>query len=121
WVKAPREIAWQPGANAATDTGLIPPSKTESDAFDAHDEYAPSYDGTLIPVSIIAKKGIAHDGTHPTIMTGYGSYGLSMDPVYRPQWQAWMDQGGIIVVAHMRGGGEYGDAWHRAGQKLTKI
>jgi prolyl oligopeptidase len=121
WVKAPREIAYDPKTGAATDTGLIPASKTESDAVEAHDEFATSYDGTRIPVSIIAPKGVKHDGSHPTIVTGYGSYGLSMDPAYRPQWQAWIKHGGIIVVSHMRGGGEYGDAWHRAGEKLTKI
>lgn len=121
WVKAPRELIVGAGANAATDTGLVPPSKTESDDVEAHDEFATSYDGTRIPVSIIAKKGVTRDGSHPVIVMGYGSYGLSMDPVYRPQWQAWIDHGGIIAMSHMRGGGEYGDAWHRAGQKLTKI
>ncbi|MCX4162865.1 MULTISPECIES: prolyl oligopeptidase family serine peptidase [Paraburkholderia] len=121
WVKAPRELSYAPGASAATDTGLVPPSKTESDDIEAHDEFATSYDGTRIPVSIIAKKGVTRDGTNPTIVYGYGSYGISMDPSYRPAWQGWIDRGGIIAVAHMRGGGEYGDAWHRAGQKLTKI
>jgi prolyl oligopeptidase len=121
WVKAPREIAYDPKTNAATDTGLIPASKTESSSAEVRDEYAVSYDGTLIPVSIIAKTGLTHDRSHPTIVIGYGSYGLSLDPSYRPYWQAWTDQGGIIAVAHLRGGGEYGDAWHRAGQKLTKI
>ncbi|MFL9876000.1 prolyl oligopeptidase family serine peptidase [Paraburkholderia megapolitana] len=121
WVKAPRELSYTPGASAATDTGLVPPSKTESDDIEAHDEFATSYDGTRIPVSIIAKKGVTRDGTNPTIVYGYGSYGISMDPSYRPAWQGWIDRGGIIAVAHMRGGGEYGDAWHRAGQKLTKI
>ncbi|PCE23827.1 hypothetical protein BWP39_29545 [Paraburkholderia acidicola] len=121
WVKAPRELSYTPGASAATDTGLVPPSKTESDDIEAHDEFATSYDGTRIPVSIIAKKGVTRDGTNPTIVYGYGSYGVSMDPSYRPAWQGWIDRGGIIAVAHMRGGGEYGDAWHRAGQKLTKI
>jgi prolyl oligopeptidase len=121
WVKAPREIAYDPKTNAATDTGLIPASKTESTEVEAHDEFATSYDGTRVPVSIIAQKGVKRDGTHPTIVFGYGSYGLSMDPTYRPQWQAWIEHGGIIAISHMRGGGEYGDAWHRAGQKLTKI
>ncbi|AOK30390.1 MULTISPECIES: prolyl oligopeptidase family serine peptidase [Burkholderia] len=123
WVKAPRVMAFDPRSrgNAAVDTGLVAPSKLESDAYEAHDEFATSYDGTRIPVSIIAKKGVARDGSHPTIVTGYGSYGVSMDPAYRPSWPAWLDQGGIVAVAHLRGGGEYGDAWHRAGQKQWKI
>ncbi|HEV3425757.1 MAG TPA: prolyl oligopeptidase family serine peptidase [Paraburkholderia sp.] len=121
WVRAPREIAYDPKTDAATDTGLIPASKTESADVEAHDEFATSYDGTRIPVSIIAQKGVQRDGTHPTIVFGYASYGTSMDPYYDPAWQAWIAHGGIVAVSHMRGGGEYGDAWHRAGQKLTKI
>lgn len=121
WVKAPREMAYDPATKVAVDTGLIPPSKNESSDIEAHDEFATSYDGTRVPISIIAKKGIARDGSHPTIVTGYGSYGLSMDAAFHPSWQAWIEQGGIIVMSHMRGGGEYGDAWHRGGQKLTKI
>ncbi len=120
WVKAPREFAYDPGTQTVTDTGLIPASKTESSDVEAHDEFAPSYDGTLIPVSIIAKKGMVRDGSHPTIVFGYGSYGTSMDPFYRAAWQTWIERGGIVAISHMRGGGEYGDAWHRAGQKLTK-
>jgi prolyl oligopeptidase len=121
WVKSPREIAYEPNAAAASDTGLVPAAKTESSDIEANEVFATSYDGTRVPVSIIAKKGIELDGSHPTIVYGYGSYGISMDPRYVPSWQAWIDRGGIIAVSHMRGGGEYGDAWHRAGQKLTKI
>jgi prolyl oligopeptidase len=121
WVKAPRELAYDPKSGAAADTGLIPPARTEPDDIEAHDEFAVSYDGTRIPVSIIAQKGVTRDGSHPTIVTGYASYGTSMDPYYDPTLLAWIERGGIIAVSHMRGGGEYGDAWHRAGQKLTKI
>ncbi|MEA3117952.1 MAG: prolyl oligopeptidase [Paraburkholderia sp.] len=121
WVKSPREIAYEPNVGAASDTGLVPPAKTESSDIEANEVFATSYDGTRVPVSIIAKKGIRLDGSHPTIVFGYGSYGISMDPRYVPSWHAWIDQGGIIAVSHMRGGGEYGDAWHRAGQKLTKV
>lgn len=121
WIKAPRELAYAPGAQAAADTGLIPPSKTESDELEAQETFATSYDGTRVPVSIISKKGILRDGSHPTIIYGYGSYGLSLDPNYQSAWRAWFEQGGIMTVVHMRGGGEYGDAWHRAGQKRWKI
>jgi prolyl oligopeptidase len=100
---------------------LVPPSKSESDDLEAREVLATSYDGTRIPVSIISKKGIERNGKHPTIIYGYGSYGLSMDPNYQPAWRAWFEQGGIMAVVHMRGGGEFGDAWHRAGQKLWKI
>lgn len=121
WIKAPREIAYAPGAAAGADTGLIPASKTESDELETQETFATSYDGTRVPVSIISKQGLERDGTHPTIVYGYGSYGLSLDPMYQPAWRAWFEQGGVMAVVHMRGGGEYGDAWHRAGQKQWKI
>lgn len=121
WIKAPREVAYAPGAQAAADTGLIPPSMSESDELEAQETFATSYDGTRVPISIISNKGIRRDGSHPTIIYGYGSYGLSLDPNYQSAWRAWFEQGGIMTVVHMRGGGEYGDAWHRAGQKRWKI
>jgi prolyl oligopeptidase len=124
WLHSAREVSYQPGAagtDAAEDTGLIPPSKTESDAFEAREEFALSYDGTRIPISILARKGIALDGSHPTLVYGYGSYGISLDPAYSPARLAWLEHNGVYAIVHIRGGGEYGDAWHRAGQKLWKI
>lgn len=121
WVHSGREFIYDPTTGAVTDTGLIPPSNTESSNYVAREDFAVSYDGTRVPVSIISRKGIKLDGKHPTIVLGYGAYGISLDPFYDPSWQAWFDQGGVICVAHIRGGGEYGEAWHRGGQKLTKI
>lgn len=121
WVHASREFVYEPAAGTVTDSGLIPPSKTESGDYVAREDFSTSYDGTRVPVSIISRKGIKLDGTHPTIVFGYGAYGISLDPYYNPAWQAWFDHGGVLCVAHIRGGGEYGEAWHRAGQKLTKI
>jgi len=105
----------------ASDSGLIPPAKTESDDFEAREEFAVSYDGTRIPVSILLKKGLSPDGSHPALVIGYGSYGISYDPEYNRAWLAWLERGGVVAIVHIRGGGEYGDAWHRAGQKLWKI
>lgn len=121
WLHSARELSYEPGSNGARDTGLIPPSRTESDGFEAREEFAVSYDGTRIPISILAKKGIARDGSHPTMVYGYGSYGISLDPSYNPARLAWLEHGGVFAIVHIRGGGEYGDAWHRAGQKLWKI
>ncbi len=121
WLKSAREISYDPATDTASDSGLVPPSKTESDAFEAREEFAVSYDGTRIPVSILAKRGITLDGSHPALVFGYGSYGISLDPYYSRARLAWLEQGGIYAIVHIRGGGEYGDAWHRSGQKLWKI
>jgi prolyl oligopeptidase len=82
-------------------------------------EMAVSKDGTKVPVNIIMKKGTKLDGSNPAILYGYGGYGLSMTPQYSVSRRIWLDHGGIFVVANLRGGGEFGEAWHLAGN-LTK-
>jgi prolyl oligopeptidase len=80
-------------------------------------------DGTRIPLSIVYQKGLKLDGTHPTMLTGYGSYGLSFDAGWFPAAisLSWIERGGVVAIAHVRCGGEYGESWHRAGQKSTKL
>ena len=80
---------------------------------------AKSADGTMVPLSIIHKRGIAMDGSHPTWLEGYGAYGITLDPTFRPTWLAFLERGGVFAVAHVRGGGEYGEDWHNAGRMLT--
>jgi len=121
WVTSAREMSYDLGSDAVRDTGLIPPARSESNAFEASEEFAVSYDGTRIPVSILSKKGSARDRSHAALVYAYGSYGISMDPFFERAWLVWLERGGIVAVVHARGGGEYGDAWHRAGQKLRKI
>src|SRR6202034_4309079 len=81
---------------------------------------ARSYDGTLVPLSIVYKTGLKLDGSHPALLICYGSYGISLDPYFDPRNLAWLEKGGVFAVAHVRGGGEYGEDWHLAGKKLTK-
>jgi prolyl oligopeptidase len=73
-----------------------------------------------VPASIILAKGTKLDGRNPLILYGYGAYGTVEEPGFSPRLLAWLERGGIMVVAHVRGGGVYGDAWHRAGWKTTK-
>ncbi|HTQ02183.1 MAG TPA: prolyl oligopeptidase family serine peptidase, partial [Casimicrobiaceae bacterium] len=70
--------------------------------------------------SIVHKKGIKLDGNNPTILYGYGAYGISTTPFYRPTFLPWFERGGVFAVAHVRGGGENGQDWYKAGYKLTK-
>lgn len=81
---------------------------------------APARDGTLIPVTVIHRKGLALDGGNPTLLTGYGSYGIADLPEFRPEMLAWYEAGGVYAVAHLRGGGAYGRQWHEAGRGLAK-
>jgi len=69
----------------------------------------------------VHQKSAARNGTLPTLLFGYGAYGSSYDPYFSPLFLSWIERGGVIAVAHVRGGGEYGEDWHRAGEKLTKL
>ncbi len=84
-------------------------------------ETCTSKDGTAVPLTILRQgtgAPTAHDA--PTLLTGYGGYGISMTPRFRPQMLAWLEQGGIYAVANLRGGGEFGEAWHAAGNLTHK-
>jgi prolyl oligopeptidase len=81
--------------------------------------FATSKDGTRVPFFLTWKKGFALDGSHPTMLYGYGGFSITMPPFYNPDVPAWLERGGIWVTANMRGGAEYGEAWHNAG-KLAK-
>ena len=83
-------------------------------------EVATSKDGTKIPLNIISRKGTKLDGTHPTILSGYGGYSISMRPAMSLRSRLWLDAGGVIAIANLRGGAEYGEAWHEAGKMLAK-
>ncbi len=82
-------------------------------------EFATSKDGTKIPLNIIFRKGLKRDGKNPTLLYGYGGYGISMSPNFEFTRRLWFDHGGVYVVANIRGGGEFGEDWHKAGN-LTK-
>jgi prolyl oligopeptidase len=120
WTKAPVWYALDASSRKLTDTGLAPPSPVDFSQIDSEEVKARSTDGTMVPLSIIHQKGLALDGSHPTWLDGYGSYGITNDPSFRPTWLAFLERGGIFAVAHVRGGGEYGEDWHLGGQKLAK-
>jgi prolyl oligopeptidase len=120
WVTPQRWIKFDPVEGAASDTGLIPPSTVDTSAYQAAEVLAKGADGTMIPLSILSRKGLALDGTHPTYLTGYGAYGISLTPAFLSGQLALLERGGIIAVAHVRGGGEFGEDWHLAGKQATK-
>ncbi len=80
----------------------------------------PSHDGVEVPVSLIYDKNMKRDGSNPVMMYGYGSYGITISPFFSTIFLTWVSEGGVIAISHVRGGGELGDAWHKAGYKQTK-
>lgn len=83
--------------------------------FEVTQEFATSKDGTRIPMFIVSKKGLVRNGENPTLLYGYGGFGVSLTPGFSPARLAWLARGGVFVQANLRGGGEYGEAWHQAG------
>lgn len=100
-------------------TGLNGKYKYDFDDAQVVREMAVSRDGTKVPVNLLMKKGTKRDGANPLLITGYGGYGLSISPYFSAMHRAWLNHGGIVAVVNLRGGGEYGEAWHLAGN-LTK-
>jgi prolyl oligopeptidase len=120
WTRSPLIYRCDTSRNTTSNTGWREAYPIDFSSILSMEVHAPSKDGTLIPLSIIYKRGLALDGNNPCLMVGYGSYGMSYEPAFSPSLLAWYERGGIYAVAHVRGGGEYGKEWHTAGQKLNK-
>jgi prolyl oligopeptidase len=92
----------------------------EYDDLVVEEVMVPSHDGVEVPLSIVYKKGVTRNGNTPTLIFGYGAYGISMSPFFSPSFLLWTYHGGVFAVAHVRGGGELGEQWHMDGFKTTK-
>lgn len=90
------------------------------DDFTVEQRFFKSKDGTEVPMFLVMKKGIDRSKGSPTILYGYGGFNVSMTPAFSPTRLAWVDKGGVLAVANLRGGGEYGKAWHDAGRLNRK-
>ncbi|HEX5322586.1 MAG TPA: prolyl oligopeptidase family serine peptidase [Capsulimonadaceae bacterium] len=120
WTHSALWYSYNPVTGHIADTKLKPLSPVSFAGITSMEVKAKSADGTLVPLSIIYKKGIKLDGSHPTLLEGYGAYGITIDPYFNPTALPWLSRGGVLAFSHVRGGGEYGEDWHRAGMKLTK-
>ena len=79
-----------------------------------------SRDGTRIPMFLMHRRGLDLTHPQPTLLYGYGGFDISSTPAFAPRWMTWVDMGGVLAVANIRGGGEYGEAWHDAGRRANK-
>jgi prolyl oligopeptidase len=104
---------------APVKTALRSTSPVSFADIEVRREFATSKDGTKIPLNILFRKGMKRDRQNPTLLYGYGGYGISMTPNFDFTRRLWFDRGGVYVVANIRGGGEFGEEWHKSGN-LTK-
>ncbi|MDX1455723.1 MAG: prolyl oligopeptidase family serine peptidase [Gammaproteobacteria bacterium] len=104
------------------ESSVLRESDTKIDAsqFELKQVFFTSKDGTRVPMFIVHKKGIKLDGSNPTLLYGYGGFNVSETPYFSITRSVWMEMGGVYALANLRGGGEYGEAWHKAGTKLDK-
>jgi prolyl oligopeptidase len=107
---------------ATGESQLYRSSKVKFDPADyvVEQVFYPSKDGTKVPMFLSHKKGLKKDGSNPVLLYGYGGFNISVTPSFSVSRLQWMEMGGVLAVANLRGGGEYGDKWHRAGTKLQK-
>jgi len=121
WTRRGQLYAYDPATGALTDTNLRPRGRFDDvPGYESTRVLIPSHDGVNVPLTILHKAGLKLDGSHPTLVSGYGGYGHVTSVHYNPTRLAWLERGGVIAFAHVRGGGEFGQAWHHAGQKATK-
>ncbi len=101
-------------------TALAMKSPVDFDGYEVVREFATSKDGTKVPINILRKKNLVLDGSHPCLVNGYGGYGVNITPVFNPTTRILLEQGFVWAQVNLRGGGEYGEEWHRQGSLLKK-
>jgi prolyl oligopeptidase len=111
----PGEIFHYDISTGKTDVFRQTEVKFKPEDFETKQVFYPSKDGTKIPMFIIHKKGLKLDGTNPTMLYGYGGFNISMTPSFSVSRIMFLENGGVYAIANLRGGGEYGEEWHRAG------
>ena len=120
FLEPPVWLRFDEGKDAPERLAISTPASVDLSDAEVVRDFAVSKDGTKVPISILRRKGTKLDGNNPTILYGYGGYGISMAPSYTPLRRLWLDAGVVYAVAHIRGGGEYGEAWHRGGNLTRK-
>src|SRR5436190_1521341 len=119
FIERPNWKEFNPADGKVKDTALKVTSPVNFDDAVVDRVMVASKDGTKVPLNIIHRQDTKIDGTNPTLLTGYGGYDIAIKPGFSNDRRLWLDQGGIEAIANLRGGGEFGEAWHNAG-KLTK-
>jgi prolyl oligopeptidase len=114
-------VWWRAGDDATPrQTALADETPFDLSSYEARREFATSPDGTRVPMTLMSAPGTPRDGSAAALLTGYGGFAISLKPRFDPTWLLWLEQGGVLAVANLRGGGEYGEEWHHAGWLTAK-
>ncbi len=116
----PRTIYRYDAADGTMSVWARSDTPVKSDAIEARQVWFASKDGTRVPMFVVHPKGIDLDGSHPTLLGGYGGFTVSLTPRFSSFAVAWVESGGVYAVANLRGGGELGEEWHRGGMLANK-
>jgi prolyl oligopeptidase len=121
WTKSTAYFAYNSKTQTATDTTLVPPIPIDLSSIESVSVKVRSNDGAMVPLVILYQRGLKRDGTNPTLLNGYGAYGIvNTEPFFASNFLPWLERGGVVALAGVRGGGEYGEDWHLAGKEKTK-
>jgi prolyl oligopeptidase len=114
-------VWWRAGDDATPRrTALADETPFDLSSYEARREFATSEDGTRVPMTLMSAPGTPRDGSAAALLTGYGGFAISLKPRFDATWLLWLEQGGVLAVANLRGGGEYGEEWHHAGRLTAK-
>jgi prolyl oligopeptidase len=111
---------YRPGEKSLIKTALRGTSPASFDDIEVKRVFATSKDGTKVPMTVMYRRGTKLDGNNPALLYGYGGYGISQSPSFNPARRIWFDHGGVYAIANIRGGSEYGDAWHQAAMRTGR-
>ncbi len=120
WLLPFTTFRHDPAKGSTAPAGLAPPASVDLSAFEAIRTFATARDGSKVPLSIVARKGLKRDGRNPTLVNAYGAYQVTSGPYFSLRTLALLERGGVFATAHVRGGGEYGKRWWQDGRKLSK-
>lgn len=120
WTKPPVILRYDPDKNIVEDTGLIALQSHDFSDYEVEEIWVISKNNVRVPLTIIHKRGLNLDGTAPVWLTTYGAYGVSTFPNFDASRLIWLRKGGVIAIAHVRGGGELGPFWHEEGRASNK-
>ncbi|MEO5693591.1 MAG: prolyl oligopeptidase family serine peptidase [Usitatibacter sp.] len=121
YLEPPQVIQIDARSGDVRKTRIQPPPSVDLADLDEVRLYAPGHDGTRIPVTLVYRKSTTLTGRNPTLLVGFGAFGEMINPEFDPTRLAWLERGGVFAIAHVRGGGEYGEPWIQGGRRATKM